>query len=260
MKKIRLIIQALAFAFSNGYVKGFTNAKIYKGSLKNFCHPGLNCYSCPGALLSCPIGALKSVSPFSLYVFGFLFLIGTIFGRAVCGWICPFGFIQRLLYMIPVKNKRKNIVGHDKLKYLKYFVLIISVLILGNFCEYICPSGMLLGAIPLTLISSSIRELIGSTFFIKASILILFIVLSIFYARPFCKYICPLGAIYSLFNPISIIKLHVDETKCTKCGYCKKSCPMDISVFKDSQSLECIRCGECVSSCPHKAIKIISSL
>ena len=61
MKKIRLLIQSLSFAFSNGYVKGFTAGKIYKGELKNFCHPGLNCYSCPGALFSCPIGALQTV-------------------------------------------------------------------------------------------------------------------------------------------------------------------------------------------------------
>lgn len=260
MKKIRLLIQALSFAFSNGYVKGFTAGKIYKGELKNFCHPGLNCYSCPGALFSCPIGALQTVSPTSLYVFGFLFLVGTIFGRAVCGWLCPFGLVQRLLYMIPVKNKRKNLKGHEKLKYLKYFVLVISVLWLRSFCTYLCPSGMLFGAIPLTIISKPIRELIGSTFFIKLSILALFIVLSIYYARPFCKYICPLGAIYSLFNPISIIKLRVDEAKCTKCSSCQRACPMDIAVYKNPRSLECIRCGDCISSCPHKAIDIISSL
>ena len=97
-------------------------------------------------------------------------------------------------------------------------------------------------------------------FIVIGGIVLLFIVLSIYYARPFCKYICPLGAIYSLFNPISIIKLRVDEAKCTKCSSCQRACPMDIAVYKNPRSLECIRCGDCISSCPHKAIEIISSL
>lgn len=273
MRKLRLFVQCLTFALSNGYLKGFQSGKIYKGGLKKFCHPGLNCYSCPGALFSCPIGALQAVSTkagfnISLYVLGFLFLIGTLFGRAVCGWICPFGLIQRLLYKIPIKNKKKNLKYHHALKYLKYLILLFCVILFPLilldengisspfFCEYICPSGMLFGAIPLTLISSSLRSLIGSRFFIKGTILILVIFLSIKYSRPFCKYICPLGAIYSFFNPISIVHLKVDNTKCTRCTKCQSVCPMDIKVYEDSKSLECIRCFDCVSACEQDAIKI----
>ena len=60
-KNIRLWFQAAWFAVTNGYAKGFLEGKIYKGQIKYVCVPGLNCYSCPGALGSCPIGSLQAV-------------------------------------------------------------------------------------------------------------------------------------------------------------------------------------------------------
>ena len=92
------------------YAVGFINGKIYDGSLKKLCLPGLNCYSCPGALGSCPIGSLQAVLgsrnfQFSFYIFGFLMLMGAVFGRFVCGWMCPFGLVQDLLYKIPFIKK-----------------------------------------------------------------------------------------------------------------------------------------------------------
>ena len=95
---IRLWVQVLYTILTNGYAYGFLNGKIYKGPLKYACVPGLNCYSCPGALASCPLGALQNALnqrnlevPFA--VLGFFFIFGSLLGRFVCGWLCPFGLL-----------------------------------------------------------------------------------------------------------------------------------------------------------------------
>lgn len=269
---IRLIIQAATFALTNGYIKGWLSGKIYKGKLKNICVPGLNCYSCPGAVGACPVGSLQAVLSsgrykVSLYVLGFIGLFGLFFGRLICGFACPFGLVQDLLYKIPFPKKYKNIYGHRILKYLRYIILLVFVIVLpitvlnvagvGQpwFCEYICPSGTLFGGIPLVLFNESLRTTIGWRFWLKISILVACIMASIITYRPFCKYVCPLGAMYGLLNPISLFRLKIDEEKCIKCGECKKACNMDIKVWEKPNSTECIRCGKCVDACDRGAIK-----
>ena len=75
------------------------------------------------------------------------------------------------------------------------------------------------------------------------------------YYRPFCKYLCPLGAVYGWFNPIALYRLRVDEDKCVKCSACQKACGMDIPVWEKPNSVECIRCGDCRAVCPTGAIE-----
>ena len=125
----RRVVQIASAILGNGYFEGYAKGTIYRGKLKSVCFPGLNCYSCPGAYTSCPIGSLQSVAAglkhqVSLYVIGFLMLIGTIGGRFVCGWLCPFGFFQELLYKIPAKKLKLP----KLLNSLKYFFLIVFVL------------------------------------------------------------------------------------------------------------------------------------
>ncbi|WP_249304814.1 4Fe-4S binding protein [Qiania dongpingensis] len=270
-KRARLWVQVGFSALTNGYLLGFVKGKIFTGPTKAVCVPGLNCYSCPGALGSCPIGSLQAVLgsrnyKFSFYVIGFLMLIGSLAGRFVCGWLCPFGLIQDLLYKIPFIKKRKNLPGHKVLVWMKYVILAVFVIILplfavdivgqGSpwFCQYICPSGTLTGGIPLVLLNEPLRGAIGWLFQWKMAILLLMIFLSVIVYRPFCKYVCPLGAVYSLFNPIALYRYQVDAEKCTKCGKCQKACKMDIRVWETPNSRECIRCGDCLKSCPHGAI------
>lgn len=270
--KLRMITQAVSFAFANGYVNGWVHGKIYTGPNKKMCLPGLNCYSCPGAITACPIGALQAVlgSPgykFSLYVFGFIGLCGMLLGRIICGWICPFGFIQDLLHKIPVFKKTKNLPGHKKLIYLKYLVLALMVIILpmairnssgmGSpwFCEYICPSGTLLGGIPLAIANETVRSEIRWRFFLKLGILLAVFLAAIKAYRPFCKYLCPLGALYSLANPVSVYRFSVDKDKCIQCGACNKVCGMDVKIWETPNSPECIRCGKCKAVCPKGAIE-----
>lgn len=270
-KNIRLFVQVIFVALTNGYVLGFLKGRIYTEPLKALCVPGLNCYSCPGALGSCPIGSLQAVLAsrdyhVSFYLLGFFMVIGSIFGRFVCGFLCPFGLVQDLLYKIPFPFKRKNLSGHRKLVWLKYIVLAVMVIalpllatdFLGQgkpwFCQYICPSGTLLAGIPLTLTNAPLRNALGFLFQWKVLLLILFVLGSVVFYRPFCKYVCPLGAVYGLFHPIALYRYEVDEESCTHCGKCKKVCGMDIEVWKEPNSRECIRCGECIKACPTCAL------
>ncbi len=268
---LRTWVQVCFTAITNGYVTGFTQGKIYRGDTKKLCLPGLNCYSCPGALGSCPIGSLQATLTdrnynFAFYVVGFLLLVGALVGRFVCGWLCPFGLVQDLFHKIPFHKKLKKLPGDKILKYLKYiillgfvFVLPITVLdIVGQgkpwFCEYICPSGTLFAGIPLIASNPLLQSALGWLFTWKTTILIVLIFLSILVFRPFCQYLCPLGAIYGLFNPIALYRFNVSDDKCTKCGICQNACPLDIQVYKTPNSPECIRCGKCKRVCPCGAI------
>ncbi len=267
----RHVMQAAWALLTNGYLAGFLHGKIYQGPWKKLCVPGLNCYSCPGALGSCPIGALQAVLSsrnfqFAYYVVGFLLLIGALLGRFVCGFLCPFGWIQDLLHKIPFPRKCKTFRGDKLLRKVKYGILLIFVIllplflvdILGQgtpwFCKLICPAGMLEGGIPLVLLNQGLRSAIGWLYAWKGVILGCTVLLSIWIYRPFCKYLCPLGAIYSLFNPISIFRLRVDREKCTQCGACAKACGMHLNPVQTPNHPECIRCGACQNTCPSGAI------
>ncbi len=268
---IRLWVQIVFTALTNGYLLGFTKGQIYQGSSKKLCVPGLNCYSCPGAIGSCPIGSLQAVIgsrnyKFSFYVIGFLMIIGSFMGRFVCGWLCPFGLFQDLLHKIPLVKKIRKVPFDKYLRYLKYIILGIFViglpLLLADsngfsdpwFCKVICPAGTLMGGIPLVSANPFLREAIGFLFSWKMGFLLFIIVLSTMVYRPFCRYLCPLGAIYGLFNHFSLYRYEIDQDKCTKCGLCQRACEMDIPVQKTPNSAECIRCGKCMKACPHQAI------
>jgi len=265
------VIQAVATLVTNANLKGFFDGKIYKGNTKVACVPGLNCYSCPGAIGSCPIGSLQAVigsKKFSMsyYVIGIIILIGALFGRLVCGLLCPFGFVQDLLYKIPTPKFKIPAKLDRVLRYMKYLILLTFVILLpmflvdafGNgapyFCKLICPAGTLGGALPLLAKNEGLRSTIGFLFFWKLSILIVVVALSIFTYRPFCKYICPLGALYSFFNKVGFYKMEFVSDKCVNCGLCERACKMDISVRANPNSLECIRCGACTAACRHGAL------
>ena len=268
---VRHIFQSFWFLVTNSFFEGFKTGKIYSGELKKLCVPGMNCYSCPGAKGSCPIGALQAVigSPnykFSYYVVGFLFFVGALIGRGVCGYLCPFGLVQDLLHKIPFVKKIGTFKWDKPLRKAKYLILLIFVILLPlflvdiigqgapYFCKLICPVGMLEGGIPLVWMNTSMRGAVGFLYAWKGLILLLTILLSIIIYRPFCKYICPLGAIYSLFNSVSFFRYTLDHQKCIHCGRCKAVCEMQCDPVKNCNDLECIRCGKCKNACPVDAI------
>ncbi|MCL2187483.1 MAG: 4Fe-4S binding protein [Defluviitaleaceae bacterium] len=271
MGKKRLLIQIGFFIAQNPFLHNFINGRIFQGRSKYFCTPGLHCHACPAAAFSCPMGALQSFFAgarysISLYVTGFLLAIGILFGRFICGFVCPFGLVQDLLYRLKTP---KIIVRLRFLRYVKYGVLALFVVILplvirhgvsglGQmwFCAYICPSGTLFGALPILAAHSFLRPLIGLQFFIKLAILLGILILSVFILRIFCRVLCPLGAIYSLFNRISVLHMHCDKEKCTTCGGCAASCHIQLEPAKQPNAAECFRCGKCASSCAQKALKL----
>ena len=109
----RRLAQLYCALLYNANLKGFAQGKIYSGNVKMVCVPGLNCYSCPGAVGACPLGALQNAVASSgtragTYVLGILLLFGVLLGRTICGWLCPFGMLQELLFKIPTLKLRKN--------------------------------------------------------------------------------------------------------------------------------------------------------
>ena len=269
LARFRGWIQAAATLLTNIHIPNLLKGKIYQGNVKTMCVPGLNCYSCPAATGTCPIGAFQAVVgsskfKFTYYITGFFILLGVLLGRFICGFLCPFGWFQDLLHKIP--GKKLSTAKLKPLRYLKYVILVVFVILLPAFvtnslgmgdpffCKYICPQGVLEGAIPLALANSGIRAALGHLFTFKFTILALFIILSILFYRPFCKWICPLGAIYSLFNKVSFLKIQVDHEKCVGCQKCSRVCKMDVNVVDTPNHPECIRCGECMKACPTDAI------
>ena len=270
LSRFRGFIQAGAALLTNIHLPNFAKGGLYQGKGKYVCVPGLNCYSCPAASGACPIGAFQAVVGsskfrFSYYITGFLILFGVLLGRFICGFLCPFGWLQDLLHKIPTKKfSTKKL---KPLTYLKYVVLVVMVFLLpalmkgdtgiGDpyFCKYLCPQGVLEGAIPLSIANSGIRAALGALFNWKLGVLITVVVLSVLFYRPFCKWLCPLGAFYALCNRVSLFQMKVDKDKCVSCGKCARACKMDVDVTKTPNHAECIRCGMCIKACPTDAIR-----
>lgn len=263
----RRCIQAVSALLYNANLPGFAEGSIYKGKSKGVCVPGLNCYSCPGAIASCPLGALQNAlsnlpNKLPLYIIGFILLAGVALGRVVCGFLCPFGLIQELLHKLPTPKLKKNR-WTRRLSLLKYVILGVFVVVVPlwyafaegmpvpAFCKYICPAGTLEGGFFLVGMREEYRALTGALFQWKTVLCVMILAACIFVYRGFCRFLCPLGAIYSLFSRIALLAVRVDKNLCNDCGLCVKACPMDIRRVGDH---ECIHCGHCASCCPKNAI------
>ena len=185
-----------------------------------------------------------------------MMLFGVFLGRLVCGLLCPFGLVQDLLHKIPVPKWEVPKKVDRPARYIKYGIFLLMVIILpifavsGSgirppyFCEYICPAGTLEGGIPHLLANPVLRRAAGALFHWKLLVLIIILTASLFIHRPFCRYLCPLGAFYSLFNRFSFYRMDLDQGKCVDCKKCEQTCPMAVEITRDINSAECIRCGK----------------
>ncbi|XRO75905.1 4Fe-4S binding protein [Methanocaldococcus sp. 28A] len=167
-------------------------------------------------------------------------ILALIAGRIFCGWMCPFGFLFDLVYQTRVKIfKLKKLPTmpehiHHTLKYFKYFVLVLVIVLAYVFGT----------------------DIFFNSYILAYLLLALFLVLGFIYPRFFCKYVCPVGALLSIFAKFSIFRLKLNKNKCTGCRLCEFKCPMQIKIanVENINQMECIRCFECMSACRKKSI------
>ena len=258
----------------NAHVRGFLEGEIYKSktpTTKGLCVPGFNCYSCPGAVGACPLGSLQNAigttnKQIGFYVFGILMLYGLMLGRTICGWLCPLGLIQELLHKLPTPKIKKNRVTRA-LTWLKYIILAVFAVgitawygiahgvALPGFCKYICPAGTFEGAVFLLVNPANAGDfgMLNILFTRKFVIMLIIGLACVFCYRSFCRFLCPLGAIYGLFSKVAVVGVKVDAARCNHCGACVRNCGMDVRHVGDH---ECIHCAKCMDVCSQKAISI----
>ena len=224
--------------------------------------PALNCYACPAAALACPIGSIQHFigrGKVPLYVLGVVGLFGALIGRASCGWFCPFGWFQELLYKLPTPKLRLPN-RFNSTRYVVLATLVVAIPLVTHepwFCK-LCPAGTLEAGIPVVLLLPEVRWMIGPLYWIKLGILGTFLAWMSATRRPFCRWVCPLGALWSPLNPVSSFRLQVDQDACIRCDRCQTVCPVDIRVYEDPAAGACIRCLECIRECPVGCISVTS--
>ncbi|MGB8656898.1 MAG: 4Fe-4S binding protein [Candidatus Zixiibacteriota bacterium] len=254
----RRFFQIGTLVVSNSYVGSILYNNIYQGWFKGICVPVMNCYGCPLAVMSCPIGTLQHfviIKAIPFMLIGFLGTIGLVVGRMTCGWLCPFGFFQEMLYKI----KTRKLYPRKVFNYTKYVILIGLTLLVAYwvgepwFCK-LCPVGSLEASVPLSLWNpsgdiftqgGSVVSRAGVLFFTKILILGAVVTAAIFVYQPFCRYACPLGAIWSMFNRFSLFQMKTCDDTCELGEECREECPMDIYVHKTPNAGDCTRCLEC---------------
>lgn len=218
----------------------------------SFCGPVFHCYSCPLALVACPIGVIANFSALHLVPFaaiGTLVVFGATVGTAVCGWACPFGFLQDAAARIPTPRfELPRWAGYFRYLALVGFVILVPYL-WGEahplfFCR-LCPAGALEGALPNTIRTARAGQGLMLPSTTKLTILVVFLLAMLFTVRPWCRLVCPLGAIFSVFNRASIFVLRFKTDTCKICGQCAKMCPYGVLPTSNVNNGRCIRCLEC---------------
>jgi ferredoxin-type protein NapH len=218
------------------------------------CSPVFHCYSCPLATFACPIGVLANFSALHLFPFaalGTLIFLGAAFGSFICGWACPFGFLQDLVAKIPT---RKFILPSwmGNFRYVSLIVFVLAIpFFFGEghalfFCR-LCPAGALEGAIPNVISMAATGQAVIWPTATKMIILGLILIAMIFTWRPWCTLFCPLGAIYSIFDPISLFYLRFHRDRCKDCDRCRSLCRDCSHPQSRVDSLRCVRCLECTN-------------
>jgi polyferredoxin len=275
MEYVRKWVQVVFGFVTNGYWAFPFTRTLYQGPLKVICAPGLNCYSCPASTTYCLVGSLQQLLAnmrlaleggqfyFGFYVIGSAGILGGLFGRMICGWACPFGFIQELLHKIPsVKFGIPSFLRYGKFVILAVFVILLPAFAMDEFgagqtwfCKYICPAGTLEAGLPMLYLQPGLRANLGSLFVNKILIMVLFLVWSVLASRPFCRTACPLGAFYALFSRHKLVKLKLEKDNCTACGACHKVCPMGVNFDESPEDQDCITCMKCMTeACRFDAI------
>lgn len=232
--------------------------------LKWFCNPVLSCHSCALSWFACPIGVYVHYSGYHLFPFlavGMVLLLGSLFGRLLCGWVCPFGLVQDLLHKIP----SRKFALPAWTAYGKYLVLVLGVFLLPfifgentllSFCR-VCPSATLQVALP-ALVARGFHPL-GPAVLVRLGVLGVILLAAVYSRRAFCKTICPIGAILAPLNFVSLWVVKTPTERCVSCKKCDRACTMGVSPSANikagtpaSRQPDCIACHECAGACPMK--------
>jgi polyferredoxin len=211
-------------------------------------------------------------------VVGVIYLTAVTVGRVFCGWACPFGMIQDFLSYLPFKKEKLTAGTISQLRDIKWFVvgfsLIISILVgynrsnaggthhynLGPLSDspftVFSPAGTLFTYLPWMLLwNSNVLANAGMVGWLKFAILLLSLVPSLYVPRFFCRYICPLGALFEPMSPYKFLRISVspslprDEFN----QVLKKVCPMDVQLSAGDTFISdggCIHCGKCLTERP----------
>jgi polyferredoxin len=267
----RRVVQVVSAVAINPYFLYFSSRMTYQGGVKGVCIPGLNCYACPLTIFACPIGSLQHsfvlMSPkikgslsqalgALIYVLGSVGLVGAVLGKLPCGWICPFGFLQELLYKIPTPKLRlPRWMRWGKYGFLLVVVMAIPFITAVSWFSRLCPAGALEGGVFLKAVPPDAPlPPSGWFFWFKIAILAAFLLWFVFSKRPFCRAVCPLGAMFGICNRFSLYCMAIDDSRCNSCGACREVCPVDIDIRDDPNAAECIRCLQCKKACTRGAI------
>jgi len=185
-----------------------------------------------------------------------LFFVSTIgfailFGRVICGFLCPMGLIQDIMHQIRqktgVKGVRVNESTYNRLKPVKWVMVLIMLGITfagGEFCAF-CPA----------MATSPVFAGLAVSLYLSGFMMIIVLVGSFFKRRFWCN-ICPLGLLIGLTHKISPFRIKKDVQSCTECGACYEACPMGVKIIyterkkTDVTDMNCIMCGECIRKCP----------
>jgi len=238
------------------------------GQWKSLCVPILNCHSCPWAAFACPVGVIGHLVSWSVFPFlalGTILLLGALFGRLLCGWVCPFGFLQDLLHKVPIRKIHLP----RRLSLLKYVVLVVMVVVVplligvesnAFFCS-LCPAATIQAVVPWGLMGGkNLIEIVAGTW-IRFVVLAIIVLLAMTSRRSFCRFLCPIGAFLALCNRFSVFSLRYAQNDCPRCKRCLKDCPMDVQIEdfeRKGQTTvvtapsECILCLNCTKNC-HKS-------
>lgn len=225
--------------------------------------PGLfiSTFSALGDIVKALVNGTFSVSTLStqlITVFG-IFIITALWGRFFCGFLCFFGALQELLAVPLKKFRRKHRFPPARLdralRFLKYIVLAFVVVAVWVFSLSLDSSLSPWGVFGM-LISGNFSLTSAAVLIVGFVLLLAIMIASLFIERFFCRYLCPLGAIFTLISGKRFFKIRCNSNTCVHCNLCAKKCAMGIDVAGHDKvtSGECIDCMQCISICPRESL------
>ncbi|MFX1564328.1 MAG: 4Fe-4S binding protein [Promethearchaeota archaeon] len=238
----------------------------------------------------------SSAGIFPYIAIGVLLIVPALVGRSFCGWVCPFGFVQDLLSLSPIRTRYPSRGTDAALAPIKYVILGITLLVvtwlgvwtflgieedlattLGSFSiafwSVLSPAATFFVIIPWLYLTNQISPFITEwhkmlawqpIIWIRLIFLSIIILLALFVRRPYCRWFCPAGALLGLVGQFSLLGISRRPAECpgSSCDSqrCQNECPMGIRVMEAPwgrlYSRRCILCLDCLAKCEHEAIKV----